>query len=219
MCFNRLRIVPAFALFITISSAFSQGGLPSPVRGRPVQTPSRMAPAPLAPQRKASELIRRQDPIRINQALLKQVTPDQVRVVVSLGKQRAYLLLGENVVIDSPISSGKRGHTSPSGSFAVLEKDPNHHSNIYGDFVDHSGRVVRAGVSAKIDSAPSGTHFTGASMKWFMRLTGEGVGMHVGFLPGYPASHGCIRMPEEGAKLFYDHVKVGTPVTVGAAEG
>jgi lipoprotein-anchoring transpeptidase ErfK/SrfK len=51
-------------------------------------------------------------------------------------------------------------------------------------------------------------------MKWFMRLTGEGVGMHVGILPGYPASHGCIRMPEPAAAQFYSHVKVGTPVRV-----
>ena len=164
--------------------------------------------------RKASDLIHRQDPIKINQSLLKRISADQVHVVVSLSKQRAYLLMGEDVVIDSPISSGKRGHSSPSGQFSVLEKDPNHHSSIYGDFVDSSGRVVRAGVSAKIDSAPSGTHFDGATMKWFMRLTDEGVGMHVGILPGYPASHGCIRMPGEGAKLFYDHVKVGTPVRV-----
>src|SRR5205085_2766752 len=96
------------------------------------------------------------------------------------------------------------------------EKDPKHHSTIYGDFVDRSGRVVRAGVSANIDAAPSGTHFVGSAMKWFKRFTGDGVGMHVGILPGYPASHGCIRMPEEGAKLFYDHVKVGTPVQVSA---
>ena len=97
----------------------------------------------------------------------------------------------------------------------MLEKDPNHHSTLYGDFVDSFGRIVRAGVSARIDSAPSGTHFAGATMKWFMRLTGDGVGMHVGILPGYPASHGCIRMPADGAKLFYDHVKVGTPADVG----
>src|SRR5439155_8179898 len=135
----------------------------------------------------------------------------------SLPKQRAYLMLADQVVIDSPISSGKRGHTSPSGNFTVREKDPNHHSSIYGDFVDRYGRTVRAGVSAKIDVAPSGTHFEGAVMTWFMRLTDEGVGMHVGILPGYPASHGCIRMPSEGAKLFYDHVKVGTPVEVQPA--
>jgi lipoprotein-anchoring transpeptidase ErfK/SrfK len=167
--------------------------------------------------RKPAELIRRQEPIKINQTLLKKVSLDEIRVVVSLSKQRAYLLAGQEVVIDCPISSGKRGHTSPSGQFSVLEKDPNHHSTIYGDFVDRFGRVVRAGVSARIDAAPSGTHFVGAPMKWFMRLTGDGVGMHVGILPGYPASHGCIRMPEEGARLFYDHVKVGTPVTVASA--
>jgi lipoprotein-anchoring transpeptidase ErfK/SrfK len=174
-------------------------------------------PAPASPQtlRKASDLIRKQEPVKINQSLLKQVAPDLVHLVVSLPKQRAYLMTGDQIVIDSPISSGKRGHTSPTGYLSVLEKDPNHHSTLYGDFVDSSGRIVRAGVSARIDAAPSGTHFAGAAMKWFMRLTEDGVGMHVGILPGYPASHGCIRMPLDGAKLFYDHVKVGTPVEVG----
>jgi lipoprotein-anchoring transpeptidase ErfK/SrfK len=167
------------------------------------------------PMRKASDLIRRQEPVKINQSLLKEATPDNVHVVISLPKQRAFLMAGDQIVIDSPISSGKRGHSSPTGHFSVLEKDPNHRSNIYGDFVDRSGRTVRAGVSAKIDAAPSGTHYVGASMKWFMRLTAEGVGMHIGILPGYPASHGCIRMPPDGAKLFYDHVKVGTPADVG----
>ena len=175
-------------------------------------TPS---PPPAQPMRKASDLIRKQEPVSINQSLLKEVTPDAVHVVVSLPRQRAYLMTGEQIVIDSPISSGKRGHTSPTGHLQVLEKDPNHHSTLYGDFVDSSGRIVRAGVSARIDAAPSGTHFAGAAMKWFMRLTEDGVGMHIGILPGYPASHGCIRMPSDGAKLFYDHVKVGTPVDVG----
>ncbi len=178
----------------------------------PKPTPQNPAPQTI---RKASDLIRRQEPVKINQSLLKEATPDNVHVVVSLPKQRAFLMIGEQIVIDSPISSGKRGHTSPTGNFSVLEKDPNHRSNIYGDFVDGSGRTVRAGVSAKIDAAPSGTHYVGASMKWFMRLTAEGVGMHIGILPGYPASHGCIRMPPEGAKSFYDHIKVGTPVAVG----
>jgi len=179
------------------------------------QRPTPPPPVPAQPMRKASDLIRKQEPVKINQALLKEVTPDAVHVVVSLPKQRAYLMVGEQIVIDSPISSGKRGHTSPTGNLRVLERDPNHHSSLYGDFVDNSGRIVRAGVSARIDAAPSGTHFAGAAMKWFMRLTEDGVGMHVGILPGYPASHGCIRMPSDGAKLFYDHVKVGTPVDVG----
>jgi lipoprotein-anchoring transpeptidase ErfK/SrfK len=172
-------------------------------------------PTPLPKMRSASAYISRQEPLKVNQSVLKQATPDNVHVRVSLPKQRAYLMVGDEIAADSPISSGKTGHSTPSGHFSVLEKDPDHRSSIYGDFVDRSGRVVRAGISAKIDSAPSGTHYVGASMRWFMRLTGEGVGMHVGILPGYPASHGCIRMSSDGAKLFYDTVKIGTPVTVG----
>lgn len=164
--------------------------------------------------RKASELISRQAPISTNAAVLQRVTPDNARVIVSLTRQRAYLMTGDEIAIDSPISSGKRGHGTPSGSFTVMEKDKDHRSSLYGDYKDAQGRTVKAGISARIDSAPSGTHYVGASMKWFMRLTSEGVGMHVGILPGYPASHGCIRMPEPAAAEFYSHVKVGTPVRV-----
>jgi hypothetical protein len=82
------------------------------------------------------------------------------------------------------------------------QKDADHRSNLYGDFVNpRTGRVVRAGVSTKIDSAPSGTVYRGAPMRWFMRLTAGGLGMHTGILPGYPASHGCVRMPDEVARL------------------
>ena len=172
-------------------------------------------PTPQPKMRGASAYISRQPPLKVNQSVLRQATSDNVHVRVSLPRQRAYLMVGGQIAADSPISSGKAGHSTPSGNFSVLEKDPDHRSSIYGDFVDSSGRVVRAGISAKIDSAPSGTHYVGAPMTWFMRLTGEGVGMHVGILPGYPASHGCIRMPSDGAKLFYDTVKIGTPVTVG----
>jgi lipoprotein-anchoring transpeptidase ErfK/SrfK len=176
-------------------------------------SPRPAQPAPTV--RKANELIRRQDPLKINQSVLRQVNPDSVHIVVSIPKQRAWLMVGEQIAVDGPISSGKRGHSSPTGHFTVMEKDPNHHSTLYGDYVDSSGRTVRAGVSARIDAAPSGTHFQGAAMKWFLRLTSDGVGMHIGILPGYPASHGCIRESVEGAKLFYDNVKVGTPVDVG----
>jgi len=165
--------------------------------------------------RKPAELIQKQAPLKVNQAVLKQATPDNVHIVVSIPKQRAYLMVGDQIAADGPVSSGKRGHSSPIGHMHVLEKDPNHHSSLYGDFIDHSGRIVRAGVSARIDSAPSGTHFAGAAMKWFLRLTEDGVGMHIGILPGYPASHGCIRESVDGARLFYDHAKVGTPVDVG----
>jgi lipoprotein-anchoring transpeptidase ErfK/SrfK len=204
-----LRLVLLAGVACSLNAQFPFG----PKRGTPKPAPPK--PAAPKPMRKASELISRQEPVKINTSLLKQISPDSVRIVISLPKQRAYLMLGDEIVIDSPISSGKRGHTTPSGHFTVTEKDADHRSSIYGDFVDRYGRVVRAGISLKIDSAPSGTHYVGAPMKWFMRLTGEGVGMHVGILPGYPASHGCIRMPPDGAKLFYDNVKIGTPVDVG----
>lgn len=164
--------------------------------------------------RKASELIKAQPPMTVNSAILQGVNPGNSHVIVSISKQRAYLLNGDQIAIDSPISSGKRGHSTPTGSFNIMEKDKDHRSSLYGDYKDSKGRTVRAGISARIDSAPSGTHYVGAPMKWFMRLTGEGVGMHVGILPGYPASHGCIRMPEQGAEMFYQRVKVGTPVRV-----
>jgi len=166
------------------------------------------------PMTKPSALISRQKPADVKKALESVITPDNSRVVVSLAKQRAYVMTGDQVYIDTPISSGRAGHTTPTGSFHVMEKDPNHRSSIYGDFVDGKGRVVRSGISSKIDSAPSGTRYQGASMKWFCRLTDTVVGMHVGILPGYPASHGCIRLPADIAPLIYQKVKIGTPVTV-----
>ena len=215
--------VPVLVLMLGLSSIANaqavrrQTPTPAPKTNAPQNRP-KLSPSvsPTAPQpmKKANELISKQAPMTTNAGVLARVTPDNAHVIVSLTKQRAYLMIDEEIAIDSPISSGKRGHTSPNGSFTVLEKDKDHRSSLYGDYVDSKGRVVRGGISARIDSAPSGTHYVGASMKWFMRLTGEGVGMHVGILPGYPASHGCIRMPEPAAAQFYSHVKVGTPVRV-----
>ena len=160
------------------------------------------------------QLIARQPPAVVNSNVLAQMTPDNASVLVSLSKQRAYVYAGKQLAIDTPISSGKKAGFTPTGNFTIIQKDPNHRSNIYGNFVDSRGRVVRAGVSARIDSAPSGTHYEGAPMLYFMRLTSEGVGMHIGILPGYPASHGCIRLPAEIAPQIYARVKLGTPVQV-----
>jgi len=217
--FRLIAVLAVFFLAVAANAQAIRRSTPSPapktsvpqIKQKPLPSTSPAAPQPM---KKASELISRQAPINTNNAVLATVTPDNAHVIVSLTKQRAYLMNGEEIAIDSPISSGKRGHTTPNGSFSVLEKDKDHRSSIYGDYVDSSGRTVRSGISAHIDAAPSGTHYVGASMKWFMRLTGEGVGMHVGILPGYPASHGCIRMPEPAAAQFYSHVKVGTPVRV-----
>lgn len=175
---------------------------------------------PKKQQKKASELIKKQDPPKVIPRVLERATPENVSVYISLGKQRAYFKVGEEIAVDSPISSGKRAGMTPQGTFKIVEKDHDHRSSLYGDFVSaKSGKVVRAGVSTRIDSAPSGTIYRGAPMKWFMRF-GDGSGyraegMHTGYLPGYPASHGCVRLPDDIAKLFYEHVVIGTKVTIG----
>lgn len=169
---------------------------------------------PAAPMRRANEMLRRQEAPRVFRDVEPLINPGNARVTVSLSKQRAYVTNGEQLYIDTPVSTGKRAGMTPTGSFKITEKDADHRSNIYGAFCDSKGRIVRDGISSKIDSAPSGTHYVGAPMKWFMRLTDRGVGMHVGILPGYPASHGCIRLPADIAPLIYQKVKFGTPVTI-----
>jgi lipoprotein-anchoring transpeptidase ErfK/SrfK len=171
---------------------------------------------PKKQQKRAAELIRRQEPPLVIPRVLERATSDNISIHISLSKQRAYFRVDEEIAVDSPISSGKRAGMTPPGSFKIMEKDADHRSSVYGDFVNpRTGRVVRAGVSTRIDSAPSGTVYRGAPMRWFMRITNDGIGMHTGILPGYPASHGCVRLPDEIARLFYDRVKIGTPVTVG----
>ncbi len=175
-----------------------------------------VTPPPKAVQKKASALISKQEPPKVIPRVLEKATAENVSITISLGKQRAYFLVGEEIAVDTPISSGKRAGMTPKGSFKVTQKDKDHRSNVYGNFINpRTGKIVRAGVSTRIDSAPSGTVYQGAPMRWFMRLTDTGVGMHTGILPGYPASHGCVRLPEEIAHLFYDHVVLGTPVTIG----
>lgn len=149
-----------------------------------------------------------------NDELLQQASPGNTKVVISLSQQRVYLMVNGGVAIDGPICSGRQGRSTPTGTYPIQQKDINHYSSLYGDYVDRGGRVVRGGVSAGCSSAPSGTHFRGAPMHYFMRLTSGGIGMHEGFLPGFPASHGCIRMPGEVAGAIYSRVGVGTTVQV-----
>ncbi len=169
---------------------------------------------PKKPKTSVNSLISRQAAPKVDAGLAGAINPDNSRVIVSLSKQRAYVMVGNDIYIDTPVSTGKRAGMTPTGSFRVTQKDLNHRSSIYGDFVDGKGRTVRSGVSTKVDSAPSGTRYVGAPMKYFCRLTNSGVGMHIGILPGYPASHGCIRLPAAIAPLIWEKVKIGTPVTI-----
>ncbi|MBV8176901.1 MAG: L,D-transpeptidase [Verrucomicrobia bacterium] len=136
----------------------------------------------------------------------------QYSVQLDLTEQKAYLLYNERAVMQSPISSGRLGHLTPTGTFQITHKDLNHVSSIYGKIVDRSNRTVV--VDADIDMpTPAGTRFINAPMHYFMEFA-PGIGMHAGYLPGYPASHGCVRMPEKNAIAFFQALSVGAPVTV-----
>ena len=133
-------------------------------------------------------------------------------VEIDLQEQRAYLLRKGYVVLESPIASGRPEYPTPTGRFKVTQKEMAHHSSTYGKIVDDRGRTLVA--DADIDMpVPPGGRFVPAPMHFFMRFNGA-IGMHAGVLPGYAASHGCVRMPKEKAALFYKVVQIGTPVTV-----
>ena len=135
-------------------------------------------------------------------------------ITIDLREQQARFYKDGRLVGVSLISSGREGYDTPSGNFTIIQKNKDHVSNLYGDYVDGSGTVVVANVGVKTDPKPAGASFRGAPMPYYMRITPTGVGMHAGFLPGFPASHGCIRMPERMAEIFFANVALGTPVRV-----
>lgn len=134
-------------------------------------------------------------------------------VVIRLREQKAYLFRGKSEVAESRISSGREGYRTPTGSFRVIRKDEDHRSSLYGDYVDGNGRIVKANVDVRKHRKPRGSHFLGASMLFFVEFS-PSYGLHAGYLPGAPASHGCIRMPYWKARQFYNAVRPGTRVTV-----
>ncbi len=106
--------------------------------------------------------------------------------VVSIADQRISVYGANGLVARAPVSTGMRGHPTPTGVFAIIQKKRLHHSNIYSN----------------------------APMPYMQRITWSGVALHAGVLPGYPASHGCIRMPREFAEYIYGFTKVGQRVIV-----
>ena len=110
------------------------------------------------------------------------------RVVISLGDQLAYLYRGNELMAVASVSSGREGRESPPGVFQILSKTPMHRSKKY-------------------DNAP---------MPFAQFFTDYGIALHAGANPGYPASHGCIRLPTAFAKKLYTVTDVGTPILIGA---
>jgi hypothetical protein len=134
-------------------------------------------------------------------------------ITVSLGEQKAYFYKGGKLVGETPICSGNAQNPTPRGSFSVIQRDVDHRSNLYGAFVDASGAIVVDNVDVTRDRPPAGTTFRGARMPYFLRFSG-GSGLHAGYLPGFPDSHGCVRLPDHMAKAFYENAPYGTPIRV-----
>jgi lipoprotein-anchoring transpeptidase ErfK/SrfK len=113
------------------------------------------------------------------------------RLVIDLSRQMAYAYSGEDLIAVSTISSGDKNHLSPIGIFPILEKQTMHRSKKYDD----------------------------APMPFMQRITDTGVALHAGHLPGYPASHGCLRLPAQFATKLFGATRVGTEVLIAEPDG
>ena len=113
-------------------------------------------------------------------------TGEALSIVVSLSTQRAFVYRGARMVAATTISSGKDGRDTPLGTYPILQKNAAHRSNLYND----------------------------APMPFMQRLTWDGIAIHAGNNPGFPASHGCIRVPTGFAKKLFGVTSLGTTVTV-----
>lgn len=111
---------------------------------------------------------------------------EPVSFVVSLLAQRGYLYRGGVLLAETTVSTGTPGYDTPTGEFTILQKRKFHRSNLYSD----------------------------APMPHMQRLTWDGIALHGGEVPGYPASHGCIRLPPKFAKQLFDVTELGGKVTV-----
>jgi hypothetical protein len=146
--------------------------------------------------------------VLITIALCAKLSAQQTAVIINLSEQTAYLVRDGRVLF----VSGKEGWGTPIGSFRVISKDLNHQSGNFGLITDYYGRIVNPNATPG-SYVPPGCHYMAAPMPYFMEFR-KYVGMHAGYLPGYPASHGCVRMPRDLAAEFFARVQIGTPVKV-----
>ena len=110
--------------------------------------------------------------------------------IVSLRSQRITVYDADGWILRAPVSSGQKGRETPAGIFSVIQKDAEHYSNLYDD----------------------------AFMPHMQRITWSGIALHGGPLPGYPASHGCVRMPFDFAERLFDVTRLGMRVIVAPSD-
>jgi lipoprotein-anchoring transpeptidase ErfK/SrfK len=151
-----------------------------------------------------------------NSALYAQADPTKTRMILDTTTQRGKLMLGDEVLMDYPISSGRSTHPSPTGRYQVLEKIVDKKSNRYGKIYDVDNQMINGDADFTTDVIPEGGRFEGAFMKYWMRFTWDGVGHHIGPIPSSrrAVSHGCIRGYHRAMPDVYAKVIVGTPVLI-----
>ena len=142
-------------------------------------------PVQMPPQR--MQRIRRRASKQIETPVKEAAKPQGPLIIaISISHQNLKVYDANGFFAETPISTGMAGHSTPMGAFSVIQKQKLHHSNIY----------------------------SGAPMPFMQRITWSGIAMHAGVLPGYPASHGCIRMPMAFAVKMYGWTKMGARVVV-----
>ena len=134
----------------------------------------------------AATLVAEAAPFRNEPAVVSRAVGEPTMAIVSLRDQQITVYDDKGWIMRAPVSSGQRGRETPAGVFTVLQKDAEHYSNMYDD----------------------------AYMPHMQRLTWSGIALHGGVLPGYPASHGCIRMPYDFAERLFGATKLGMRVIV-----
>ncbi len=149
-----------------------------------------------------------------DETVLGKASPNNTKVRINLATQRAQLLVGEKqeVALDTPCCTGKRGWRTPTGNFKITSKIATKRSNIFGTLYKN-GRRVYGGDRRKYHG--SYDRYVGAGLPYWMRITDGGIGMHYSaHVHRYPGSHGCIRMPKAPVKTIFAKTRVGTPVQV-----
>lgn len=137
-------------------------------------------------------------------------------LLVDVDAQRLTVFSGNEELGWATVASGIHKFPTPTGDFKVIEKVKDKKSNLYGKTYNSAGKLVNSDAKMGRDSIPAGGKFTGATMPYYMRLTGDGVGMHAGPIPnpGSRASHGCIRLPRAFAPILFAGTSLGTPVKI-----
>ena len=140
-------------------------------------------------------------------------------IVIHLDEQKAYFYKRKQLAGISWISTGREGLETPTGHFHIIQKDKDHVFWQDGNYLDEGDGNISSNTKADCNGGPdaeAGTTYDGDVMPFFMRIV-AGTGLHEGYLPGYPASHGCIRMPGFMAENFFYNVESRTPVTIASA--